>query len=89
MSMKGYAAVITAVLTGIISFDVVWQSTQLPVEHVMAVSMFCALAVGIVFMLFTYREEKEMDEGWSCFEDTESGLNVMLQKSSGKGKKSC
>lgn len=89
MKLKEYAATITAVLVGIISFDVIWQATEMPVEHVMAYSMFLALAVGVLFMLFADREKKRMGEGWSCFEDTESGLNVMLQKSSGKGKRSC
>ena len=84
MSIKAYAGVLTATITAIFVFDVLWAFTQITIENAIAMSMFSSLAAGIVFYLFAYREEKEMDDGWSRFEDMGNGLNVMIQMSSGK-----
>ena len=84
MKLKEYAATITAVLVGIISFDVIWQATEMPVEHVMAYSMFLALAVGVLFLLFADREEANLEEtGGAEWVDC-GGLDVLLQKSNRK-----
>ena len=83
MSLKFYAAIVTATITAIFVFDVLWAFTRITIENTVAMSMFASLAAGIAFMLFAYHEENDLeDEGSSYFIDT-GGLNVMVMKSRG------
>lgn len=84
MSLREYAAILTGVLTAIFAFDCLWAATKLHVEHVIALSMFAAIGVGLLFMLFADKDEVELEnqepEETSRFVDV-GGLNVLIQRS--------
>ena len=88
MDLRGYAMVMTSILAGIFTFDVLWVLTKVEVQDAMMLSMFAALAAGIGFIRFVSREERYMDkeerEETSRFE-TEGGLSVLIQRSSHRG----
>lgn len=86
MSLKFYAAIVTATITAIFVFDVLWVFTGINIEHVTALSMFAALAAGIAFFMFAYKEDAGMDEDTSRFCTCDNGLNVLIQKSRGRKK---
>ena len=88
MSIRGYAMVMTSILTGIFVFDGLWVLTKVDVQDAMMLSMFAALAAGIGFIWLASREEQNMEkeerEETSRFE-TEGGLSVLIQRSSHRG----
>lgn len=84
MSIKGYAAILTATLTGIFTVDCLWAMTRMDAVHVMATAMFAAMAAGVTFALFAYKEEQELDkepDSQSEWVTCENGLQVMIQSS--------
>ena len=86
MMIWGYAAVLTSILTGMISFDCIWHLTNMPVFHALAWSLFLAMAVGICFaiiadLLVGEREDGMLPEEKSDFVTDATGLSYLPQRS--------
>lgn len=81
MTIKKYAGIVTAVMTGSFVFDLLWVATKMMVQDVLFLSMISSVAVGLLFCYLT--DEKEKEET-SRFVTMENGLNVLIQKSKKK-----
>lgn len=86
--MRGYAGMATGTVAAMISFDVIWNLTTKPVEDCLVLSFFIGLAVAIAFVALTEmvieRQHRSRKVHQTRFIETESGLSVMVQRSSGR-----
>ena len=86
--MREYAGIVTGTVAAMIAFDVIWNLTTRPVEDCLALSFFVGLGVTLGFIALTEmvskRQHRSRRVRQTRFIETESGLSVMLQRSSGR-----
>ena len=86
--MREYAGIVTGCIASMIAFDAIWNLTTKPVEDCLALSFFIGLAVALGFIALTEmvskRQHRSRKVHQTRFIETESGLSVMLQRSSGR-----
>lgn len=84
--MRGYSGIATGTVAAMIAFDVIWNLTTKPVEDCLALSFFIGLGVAIAFVALTdmvsKRQHRSREVRQARFVETESGLSVMIQRSS-------
>lgn len=82
MSIRGYSAVITSVLAGIVSHSMLWALTSMELHNVLAWSFFIALGAFVAFAWLTDLPARRSRHKRAQFiTDEATGLSVLIQRS--------
>lgn len=81
--MKGYAGIMTGTVSAMVCTDALWNMTKMPIEDVVAWSVFIGFGIAWAFIALTgiFEKRKEKPVRQAEFVQLENGLSVMIQRS--------